>query len=429
MNPYLAQAQAHAHAGYWAQHQNLQVNQMAYSPYVTSPQDYPQSPQPYYYSGLQSPAPPYTPTGLSHVNSQGSLSDCLSPCQSQTCSAFSFAPVSPHIATSFFPQTPCAQQEHLCRAVPQPGTLVWNLKEQNIKSARNKSVHLAYGRQGVVTSQEQTNGKIKVQYAEGEGTFEVYSQLHWVTTCDPGPKEHYRLYEKFYAGSTAITKRYLREKGISKDETVLIMGIGHAPGTLTCRFNGRVVDIANEDLKIAQEDDDSQSSLNVCSILSSREPIVTPRRAGEHDENQRLTGTCKCEQVQFFAQGSVLFSGLCHCADCNRSCGSTPVHLIALPTVGITKGDVLETGNDEISRIRCANCLSLISQGPTNGSWRAVTPASVHLCVDESNGYSPNDLAPTMHLSYGQRSIDYNDTLPKYSQFGSQCGEPGQGLY
>ncbi|MDP6128755.1 MAG: hypothetical protein QGH77_04035, partial [Planctomycetota bacterium] len=58
----------------------------------------------------------------------------------------------------------------------------------------------------------------------------------------------------------------------------------------------------------------------------------------------KAKGACHCGAIQYLVCGEVMVNGLCHCPNCTRSKGVSPVHLITLcgeNSVEIMQGDEL----------------------------------------------------------------------------------------
>ena len=143
-----------------------------------------------------------------------------------------------------------------------------------------------------------------------------------------------------------------------------------------------------------------------------------------------VTGTCFCGTVSFKADGPELFNCLCHCRVCSRARGVSPVQLIGVPTECL----VIVTGEDKLKEVAapdelkssmvstaCANCGAIVFQGPKDAPFRAITPASLKIQVEDASfpcGVScklPADLLPSAHINYENRLYDYADDLPKFS--------------
>lgn len=80
-----------------------------------------------------------------------------------------------------------------------------------------------------------------------------------------------------------------------------------------------------------------------------------------------MTGGCLCGQVRYVAKGAPVFSGVCHCRDCQRYTGASFSPVLAFPSdaVSIEGGlktfDSLGDSGQPVHRGFCPNCGSGIS--------------------------------------------------------------------
>jgi hypothetical protein len=80
----------------------------------------------------------------------------------------------------------------------------------------------------------------------------------------------------------------------------------------------------------------------------------------------KATGGCLCGAVRYELDGEPIFSGHCHCVDCQKATGTGHVSVVALPSPAVkvtgqtkpftVKGD---SGKD-YARNFCPNCGSLV---------------------------------------------------------------------
>jgi hypothetical protein len=143
-------------------------------------------------------------------------------------------------------------------------------------------------------------------------------------------------------------------------------------------------------------------------------------------------GSCLCGKVKFSVEGEQIFNGLCHCKNCTRARGVSPVHIIGVSpadSVKILEGaDALQEfilPNGQVSRVFCKNCGCLIHQGPIGENFRAVMPATLRRDVLLFS----EDLQPKLHLNYESRLYNHQDDLPKYEGFppsGKQLSNTGE---
>ena len=75
-----------------------------------------------------------------------------------------------------------------------------------------------------------------------------------------------------------------------------------------------------------------------------------------------ISGGCLCGRVRYSASGEPIFSGICHCQDCQKFSGSAFAAVIALPKAAVTVTGTLKifTKNGDsgqpISRMFCPEC-------------------------------------------------------------------------
>lgn len=139
------------------------------------------------------------------------------------------------------------------------------------------------------------------------------------------------------------------------------------------------------------------------------------------------TGSCHCGAVQFRVQGEVMVNGLCHCANCTRSKGVSPVHLIALrgeESVEVTQGkEQLHTRViKRFHLVNCKRCHGPVMQFQEGMGFRAVFPVLLDLSrgepgSDHGADRIPDELRPAVHLNYENRLFDWDDHLPKFKVF------------
>eukprot|EP00295_Goniomonas_pacifica_P003641 CAMPEP_0175804926 /NCGR_PEP_ID=MMETSP0107_2-20121207/384_1 /TAXON_ID=195067 ORGANISM="Goniomonas pacifica, Strain CCMP1869" /NCGR_SAMPLE_ID=MMETSP0107_2 /ASSEMBLY_ACC=CAM_ASM_000203 /LENGTH=160 /DNA_ID=CAMNT_0017116315 /DNA_START=10 /DNA_END=492 /DNA_ORIENTATION=- len=134
------------------------------------------------------------------------------------------------------------------------------------------------------------------------------------------------------------------------------------------------------------------------------------------------TGKCHCGEVEYKVEGTVLFNGLCHCPNCTRARGTSPIHIIGVAPktcVTITKGaDKLTTWDNggRNNRVFCSKCGCLLNQGPPGADFRAIPPTTFHIS-DGVNCKLPAEYQPKAHVNYENRTFDWNDDLPKFKTF------------
>ncbi|WP_066560682.1 GFA family protein [Croceicoccus bisphenolivorans] len=72
-----------------------------------------------------------------------------------------------------------------------------------------------------------------------------------------------------------------------------------------------------------------------------------------------LEGGCHCGSVRYSVAGEVEHHGLCHCSDCRRCAGATPVPWIAFKSEGltVTKGEpTVYHSSEGVERHFCPTC-------------------------------------------------------------------------
>jgi len=126
-------------------------------------------------------------------------------------------------------------------------------------------------------------------------------------------------------------------------------------------------------------------------------------------------GRCHCGAVEYKVDGDIVFNALCHCKNCTRAVGASPLHIIGVApktALTVTKGeDKLVCRGEAVPRYFCGVCGTLIHQGPAGMDLRAVTPSAFHL-----EGKLPDDYLPTVHWNYESRHWDHNDNLVKFKE-------------
>lgn len=141
----------------------------------------------------------------------------------------------------------------------------------------------------------------------------------------------------------------------------------------------------------------------------------------------KTTGACHCGAVRYRVQGDVMVNGLCHCPNCTRSKGASPVHLIALhgdDSVEVTQGDehLRSRVLGKFHLVTCELCHGPVMQFQDGMGFRAVFPVSLDLRrgdagSDHGADRVPDDWKPQLHLNYENRLFDWDDDLPKFKVF------------
>ncbi|NNL19532.1 MAG: GFA family protein [Boseongicola sp.] len=138
------------------------------------------------------------------------------------------------------------------------------------------------------------------------------------------------------------------------------------------------------------------------------------------DHSSVKAGQCYCGQVHVEVQGDPVFSAYCHCESC-RSWHSAPITaLAAWPETSVNViGDVtVSTKNDQTQRTSCAKCGGGVLTTKPGLGLQVVYPMTL-----SGSEFSYN---PVMHIFYGERVLDVNDGLPKFSDAPSEAGGSGE---
>jgi hypothetical protein len=76
----------------------------------------------------------------------------------------------------------------------------------------------------------------------------------------------------------------------------------------------------------------------------------------------RMTGSCRCGQVRYTADAEPIFTGICHCTDCQKESGGAFSVVVAVPQSALsivgsptTYASTGGSGKRIVSRF-CANC-------------------------------------------------------------------------
>lgn len=72
-----------------------------------------------------------------------------------------------------------------------------------------------------------------------------------------------------------------------------------------------------------------------------------------------MTGGCHCGKVRYAIAGDPLHVAVCHCSDCRRSAGATPVAWLAVKTDAfrVTEGEPARySSNGQSERYFCPGC-------------------------------------------------------------------------
>lgn len=129
-----------------------------------------------------------------------------------------------------------------------------------------------------------------------------------------------------------------------------------------------------------------------------------------------LIGGCQCRQVRYETNAEPLFSGNCHCRECQKATGGAYVPAFAVPANSLkVTGDVkyyesrADSGNT-FSRGFCANCGGRIF-GKTSGfpQFVLITAGS----LDDPSRFKP---AMDFFISSAQSWDHMDPNLPKFAK-------------
>ncbi|HLL30461.1 MAG TPA: GFA family protein [Allosphingosinicella sp.] len=104
------------------------------------------------------------------------------------------------------------------------------------------------------------------------------------------------------------------------------------------------------------------------------------------------TGGCLCGAVRYEVEGEPVFTGLCHCRDCQKATGSGHVPAMAMPRSGVkitgeTKGfSVVGDSKRTLTRNFCPTCGSLIFSESDGMPGLVLLTAGT---LDDTSGFKP----------------------------------------
>jgi hypothetical protein len=116
------------------------------------------------------------------------------------------------------------------------------------------------------------------------------------------------------------------------------------------------------------------------------------RAARAQETAMDITGRCYCGAITYEARGEPLFSGQCHCRECQYITGGNPNVIMAMPESGFrfTRGEPSTFTRtdipDAVTRMFCANC------GTAIGTRSRKLPGAVILKVgtmDDQSVFKP----------------------------------------
>jgi hypothetical protein len=130
--------------------------------------------------------------------------------------------------------------------------------------------------------------------------------------------------------------------------------------------------------------------------FGSRNTLVTDDdHAEERIAMAGITGGCLCGRVRYVATGDPVFSGICHCRNCQRYTGSAFEAFIAMPTASVSTTGELKTfehpggSGRPVYRHFCPNCGSGVINVVPHAGLTAVLAGTLD---------DPAVFAPTMEI-------------------------------
>ena len=157
------------------------------------------------------------------------------------------------------------------------------------------------------------------------------------------------------------------------------------------------------------------------------------------------TGTCLCGAVSVVLTGKPTAVSICHCVICRKLSGApfsaqalvkgTQVSVVANGDAGDRNGGdgssqqasvasppalLTYASSPAVERHRCAACQSPVYATLAKGKMAAV-PLTV------LDGHLLDEMAPTHHMYYGDRIMNFSDDLPKYVKSAGRTAELWKG--
>ena len=129
-----------------------------------------------------------------------------------------------------------------------------------------------------------------------------------------------------------------------------------------------------------------------------------------------LTGGCLCGRVRYTVRGDPVFSGLCHCRNCQRYTGSAFETVVAFPSESVSLEGELKTYNDtgnsgkQVRRRFCPNCGSgVIAEGDVLPGISLVLAGT----LDDPAAYAP---AMEIYCSSAQPWLHAGGERPRFDK-------------
>ena len=131
------------------------------------------------------------------------------------------------------------------------------------------------------------------------------------------------------------------------------------------------------------------------------------------------SGQCYCGQVHVEVEGDPVFAAFCHCESCRKWHAAPMTALAAWPEHAVkVHGNVtVSEKNDASQRTCCSKCGGNVLTTKPGLGWKVVYPLTL--------SGSEFSYEPAMHIFYGERVVDFNDSLPKFSDVPVEAGGSG----
>ncbi len=118
----------------------------------------------------------------------------------------------------------------------------------------------------------------------------------------------------------------------------------------------------------------------------------------EGSTNERRTGGCLCGAVRYETAWPPLFTGVCHCRNCQRQAGTAFSVIVGVPLAGLERHGELTTYQDgsdagrEVYRKFCGKCGSPLFSETASGTEQGM------LFIKAGTLDDVKDLAPNVHF-------------------------------
>jgi hypothetical protein len=105
-----------------------------------------------------------------------------------------------------------------------------------------------------------------------------------------------------------------------------------------------------------------------------------------------ITGSCRCGQIRYAGNAEPIFTGVCHCKDCQKRTGAAFSVFVAVPRSALSiQGSpksfsvTADSGKENVSRF-CPNCGSPIASEPASLPGVSIIPAGT---LDDNSWLKP----------------------------------------